>query len=210
MPAVPFIIPAVTTGISAIGAYRNSKRAGQASAAQDAALQQQMFGLGQAQRRGGGLYDQSLPMFQQAGNYYKTLLSGNRAAMNQATAGPAAQITSTYRGAQRSLLGSTIRGGARDTALAELNRDRAASLAGLHTGVQPMAAGALAGLGGQGMTMGLNSLLGASTGMNSAAGQFGTNMQLYGQNARQDMQGVGAGVAEILRAILANRGTGGS
>ena len=210
MPAaIPLVIGGVQTGISAYGAYKNSKAQGRNSAAQDAALRQSMYGLGQAQQRGGALADTSLPYFQQAGNYYQTLLRGNRGAMNQAVAGPAAQIGATYRGAQSSLLSSTLRGGARDTAMANLNRDRAASLAGLTTGVQPMAANQLAGMGQQGLSMGMNSLLGAASGMQNAGSQYGGNALAYGQNAREDMTGVGAGVADLLREIMRQRGAGG-
>ena len=93
--------------------------------------------------------------------------------MAQATAGPRAAITDIYRGAERGLERSNVRGAQRDVAKSELNRGRASQIAGLTTGVQPMAAQALAGLGGSqselgGRMMGqggniFNSLLGQGT-----------------------------------------------
>lgn len=88
-----------------------------------------------------------MPYATGAGNYWQTLLSGNRAAMAQATAGPRAALTDQYRGAERGLERSGLRGGVRDLASAELSRDRAGKIAGLTTGVQPAAAENLAGLG---------------------------------------------------------------
>lgn len=207
MPAVPLI----GLGISAYGAYKNAKAQGQAANAQNAALQGQLGGLRRAQGASQGVLDTAQPMLQQAGGYYQKLLSGNRAVMNQATAGTNAQITSTYRGAQAGLDRSMIRGGARDTASAELNRDRAAALAGVQTGVQPGAAQAMGQLGMQGTAMGLQGLVGASTGMNSAAGQYGQNAMMYGQNARDDMAGVGKSFGELLIEMQKRRGgtTGG-
>lgn len=82
-----------------------------------------------------------------ATNYYSTLLSGNRAAQAQATAAPAARISDIYGGAQRNLEQQGVRGATKDVATANLGRERASSLAGLVTGVQPAAAGALASIG---------------------------------------------------------------
>jgi hypothetical protein len=109
---------------------------------------------------GGQLLTRGQQTLSPALNYFQTLLQGNRAAMSQAVAGPTAQITDYYRGAQRYLNQAGVRGAARDQAQADLGRERASQLASLVTGVQPGAASALAsagsGLIGQGGTLTAN------------------------------------------------------
>lgn len=90
---------------------------------------------------------QGLNTLQQPAGYWSRLLGGNRAAMAQATAAPRAAITDIYSGAQRGLERSNVRGAARDVASAELNREQAGKIAGLTTGIQPAAAGALSDIG---------------------------------------------------------------
>lgn len=98
-------------------------------------------------RQGAGLTSMGLPSIASAGNYWDTLLRGSRSAMATATAGPRAAITDEYRGAERGLERSGVRGGVADLARAELSRDRAGKIAGLTTGVQPQAAQQLGSLG---------------------------------------------------------------
>jgi hypothetical protein len=117
---------------------------------------------------------ESKPWLRQAGNYYSTLLSGNRAAQSQAVAPGYAAATDVYRGAQRNLDQQGIRGAARDVASADLNRQRASQLAGLVTGVQPAAAGALSKLGIEGMQ--------------SAAPLLSTSGNIYGNILGRGMQ----------------------
>jgi len=100
--------------------------------------------LGQGGR---SLFKESRPYISQPASYYQTLLHGNRAAMTQAVAPAMAQVTGAYRGAQRNLNQQGVRGAARDVASGDLARDQASKIAALTTGVQPAAAGALAGLG---------------------------------------------------------------
>jgi hypothetical protein len=87
------------------------------------------------------------PYLKNAGNYYQTLLNGNRAAMAQATAAPRAQLQEAYRGAKTGLAQSGIRGAAKDVLAGNLERQGAGQIAGLTTGVQPAAATALGNLG---------------------------------------------------------------
>jgi len=109
---------------------------------------------------------ESKPYLRDAGNYYQTLLRGNRAAMSQAVAPARAALTDTYRGATRALEQSGVRGAARDVQAGELNRQRASQMAGLVTGVQPKAAEALGNLGVEGTR--------------AAAPLYGTAGSIYG------------------------------
>lgn len=206
MPVAPFIIPAVGTAISGYSAYKNAKAAGKAGAAQNALLGEQTASARQGRTLGTGMVQAGMPATQSALSYYAKLLQGNRAAMAQATAGPMRQITDVYRGAERGLERQGIRGGERATALAELNRDRAASIAGLTTGQQGNAANALADIGGNLINTGMG-------GISGAAGQFGAAAQQYGQQAsgfreagRDDMQGFGRSLGELLQIALNRRG----
>jgi len=111
-------------------------------------------GRGLAQT-GGQQIAQGQPQQQQAGQYYSTLLRGNRAQMSQAVAAPAAALTDVYRGASRGLEQSGVRGAARDVAQGELTRSKASQIGSLVTGVQPAAAAALADLGTTQVNQGL-------------------------------------------------------
>jgi hypothetical protein len=82
-----------------------------------------------------------------ATSYFDTLLHGNRAQQSQATAAPTAKISDVYSGAQRGLEQQGVRGAAKDVASANLNKDRASSISGLVTGVQPEAANTLTRIG---------------------------------------------------------------
>lgn len=142
-PAIPYI----AMGVSSLVGYLSSRNAAKKAEAE------RQTALGGAQGvsnvlTGSGveLSRYAMPGVNQSLNYYQTLLGGNRAAMAQATAAPRAAVTDTFRGAERNLEHSGIRGAGRDLAVAELNRDRAAKIAGLTTGVQPQAAANLANL----------------------------------------------------------------
>ncbi len=191
-----FAVPIVTGAISAYSAIKNSRAAGRQSKMMEGAQQQQMGALQENQRTGRGLLTQGMPATQNALNYYGTLLRGNRAAMQQATAGSAAQLTDVYRGAERGLERQGVRGGERATALAELNRDRANSIAQLTTGQQGNAADAIARLGTTMTGQGIDAMSGAATGYGNLAGQAGGQATAYNQQAGQDWAGVGKSVGE--------------
>lgn len=162
----PLITQVGGAAAGALAGRQATKMAAQRSPEEQAALRGMTGVAGQASRLGNFFATQGQQYLQQPANYFSTLLSGNRAAMNNAVAPAVAQITGNYRGATRALEHSGMRGAARDVATADLNRQRASQVAGLTTGVQPYAAEQLAGLG-QNM-MGL------------APGMMGTAGTLYG------------------------------
>lgn len=208
---MPAVIPLVATGISAYGAFKNSKAAGAAGKQQNALLGEQASSARQGRTIGTGLVQAGMPATQSALSYYAKLLQGNRAAMSQATAGANRQITDVYRGAERGLERQGVRGGVQQTALAELSRDRAASIAGLTTGQQGGAANALADIGGQLTQQGMSGISGAASQFGDAAGQYGDQAHEFRQAGRQDLAGVGRGVGETATAgwdWWKNRGRG--
>lgn len=184
-PALPWIAKGGAALGSALLGRKSQQSAMQRSPEEQQALagaQGAASGLSQAggglMGRGQGTVQQGLDTLAGPANYWKTLLGGNRAAMSQATAGARAGITDIYRGAERGLERSNVRGAQRDVAKSELNRERASKVAGLTTGVQPMAAQQLGDLGFGISDIGLDT---TRTGAN-LAGQGGSLFQnLLGQ-----------------------------
>lgn len=205
---MPAVVPAIGLGISAYSAWKNGKAASAALRSQNQMIGQGSAALSGAANTGGALNASSLPAFQQSVDYNSKLLGGNRAMMNQAVAAPAAQITSIYRGAQRGLERSGVRGGERDMAMADLNRERASKLAGLTTGVQGEAANNLGQLSTRGLAIGLNAQTEAANGFGNLAGQQGQNYRFAAGQQAEDMQGVGRGIGELFK-VWSNRRHGG-
>lgn len=147
MPVVPL---AVMAGGAIISHYANksaTNAAMQRSPEEAAALSGAQAGAGTLTGKGKEDLTTGADTQRPATNYYDTLLRGNRAQQAQATAAPAARISDIYSGAARGLDQAGVRGASRDVAMGELNRQRASSLAGLVTGVQPAAAAALTSIG---------------------------------------------------------------
>lgn len=202
MPVIPFIptiVSAVGGGIASKFAQKNAMKR---SPEEQAALAGASGAAGSMGRQGSELIGQGGGYLGQAGNYYSTLLGGNRAQMAQATAGPRAALTDVYRGAERGLERSGVRGAARDVATADLGRQRASSLSSLVTGVQPGAAAGLAGLGGQALSAGGQLSQGSGSIYSNLLGQGAQNRQ-YG---RQEGQNFGSGVGGFLFDILNSSG----
>lgn len=198
-------VPVVSLGISAFSAWKNARAAGKAGAAQNALLGEQAASARLGRNTGYDMIQRGMPATSSALNYYAKLLQGNRATMAQAVAGPTRQITDVYRGAERSLERQGVRGGVRDTALAELSRDRAADIAGLTTGVQGQAADRLADLGTTLSNQGMQGISGAAGQFGSAASGFGQQATDFRNAGRQDMAGAGASFGELIKIILQGR-----
>jgi hypothetical protein len=197
MPVIPFI-PMIAQGVGmvagGIAGKKAEKNAMQRSPEEMAALTGATGIAGQAGKMGSELVGESKPFMQQAGQYYQTLLRGNRAAMQGATAPYAAQITDTYRGANRALAQSGVRGAARDVQAGELNRQRASQIAGLTTGMQPMAADALGKLGTAGIQAGAPLM--------SSAGNIYGNLLNQGAINREYARGEGARTAASIGGAI--------
>lgn len=192
-PAVPWIIK----GGAALGSALLSRKSQQSAMQRSPEEQQALAGAQGAAtslqtggqnliRSGQGTTQQGLDTLGQAGSYWSRLLGGNRALMSQATAAPRAAITDTYRGAERSLQRSGVRGAQRDLAKAELARGRASQIAGLTTGVQPAAAEALGGIGSTITQAGTST---TSTGANLASGAGNIWQGLLGAGAANRQYG---------------------
>jgi hypothetical protein len=150
----------------------------------------------------------------QSANYFSPLLRGNRAAIDQTLAPERAGITETYRGAGQALEQSGMRGGTRDLATAELNRDKASKLALLPSAARAGAADSMMKLGGeQGQLAGTQANTGANL-FNAATGSKGTGAQGYGallqsadrreyvqgQNAKEAGTGIGSMIFDAMKS----------
>lgn len=193
--------PVVGQGVGAVAGGIAAKKA-QAGALKRspeelAALKGAQGVAGTASGVAGSLLRQSKPYIEKPANYYQQLLGGNRAAMTQAVAPGIASATDVYRGAERNLDRTGVRGAARDVASADLGRQRAGQIASLTTGVQPWAAGQLAGLG--------TGLLGQATPLYGTAGNIYTNLLGRGYenrtNAMVEGREMGKTVGGLVRDI---------
>lgn len=201
-PALPWIVK----GGALLGGFLGGRKA-QSSAQQRSP--EELAALGGAQAAGSGLLTSGtqltqagLPGAQQAASYYSTLLGGNRAQMSEAVAGPRGAITDQYRGAERGLERSGIRGAQGDLARAELNRQRVGQIAGLTTGVQPMAAAGLADLGTNLVSQGGQRQAAAGSLYGSLLGQGAAN-RIY---ARGEGEKAGTSIGSFLFDILSRFG----
>lgn len=140
-------IPLIGTGISAVMGARNQKKQGDALKAQQAMAQQQAA-------NGQQLFNVGMPALNQSANYYSRLLNGSRSGMTAALAPEIGATTDVYRGAERSLERSGVRGAQRDVAKADLARDQAGKISGLMLGVRPAAAQSLGTLAGNALGAG--------------------------------------------------------
>lgn len=195
--AIPYIVAASTVAGTAYSIYSANK---QRSALEDQYAQSRQDSLGiQGQQTGlaNKLIGGALPGVNKAAGYYSTLLSGDRGQMRLATAGQRGAVNDSYRGAER---GATARltGGARDTALAELERDRAGHVAGLTTGVQGDAADKLGQLSSGLLGTGSTSLGNAGLTSANLLGAAGTNMR-FGQEAGANSA---AGWGKLLASLM--------
>lgn len=220
MPAA-IAIPLIASGISAGGslgaAYMGSRAANSAqkNAAQrspeELALIKSQTGLADQQRRqGSALFAGAMPGINKSLDYYKTLLSGDRAAQTAAVAPEAETIGQAYSGADKAVRRQLV-GGERDQALAENSRARAGQISRLITGQRPAAAQGVAGLSA--------GLLGESGGFSGNAANITANLlgneTQNRQQANQVGRETGQNTTEQLGALIARllgtsfRGSGG-
>jgi len=173
--------------------------------------------LGDAQKTFRGANTQ----FNQAGDYYNRILSGNRGALDSVLAPDRAAITDTYRGAEKGL--DRLQGGTRDLAFAELNRDRAGKLALLPSMARTAAAGGALDAG-QGLTGVAGSQAGTGTTLTGqavgakggSAGAYGNLFQganyrsaLQQQMDRETNQSIGTMIFDALKSRKPKAGSGG-
>jgi len=192
-PVTPFV-PYIVSGVSAY----LGRNMGRPSKEERGMRGEQASTLRQLRGVGTDLTGSGQENLGRASSFYNKILGGDRAAQNQLLAPEIAGITDVYRGAERNLTRSGVRGGARDVASAELGRDRASRISGLIPGLRPQAAQAVGQLGQFSTATGTQALGGVPGGFN----------QLLG-GARQDrviaqgaQEGFGASLGQILGDVV--------
>ncbi len=172
--AIPIIGAIAGAGGSAASAAggKKSQNKGNQLAQQQLQLQQNQFGLTKQQT---GLGNAALSP---ATQYFQSLLQGGQAA-RLATSPMAQLIGQTGQGAQRAIQAGTPRGGEQNLALAQNRIGTAGQISNLYTGVQPMAAQGLAGIGGQ--YLGSSASMNPNANIGAAQGQYGLSQQMAGQ-----------------------------
>jgi hypothetical protein len=204
-PAVPWIIKGGAMLGGAMFGKGAQNSAMKRSPEEQVALAGANSSAGNLRQIGTSLMDQGRPYMKQAGDYYSTLLNGNRSQMAMATAGPRAAITDVYRGAESNLERTGMQGASRDLASATLNRDRASKLAGLTTGVQPGAAAALAGMGGQMVGQGTAALTGAGNIWQNLLGQGFVNRRYAREEGERSSEAMGGMIFDILSGTFGKK-----
>jgi hypothetical protein len=209
MPAVPAIIGAGgAIGSSLIGSHAASE-AMKLTPEERRAYDAQSGLADQMKSQGTKLFGTAMPALQNTLSYYQTLMGrGGRSAADALTAPARENVSSVYKGAARGLVKSGVQGGARDTALADLNREKAGQMSRLVTGVQGNAAQAQGGLAGN--------LIGSAGGFESGAGSLYGNMgDVAGKNKRLGLEtggktasGFGGLMAQLMNIYGGSKGKG--
>ncbi len=203
MPAA-ILAPAIGAAVggggsiaSGMGGKKAQKQANQL-AQQQLGLQQKQFGLTKQQV---GLGNQTLAP---ASNYWQALLSGNRAAAQQAT-GPYASLQGeAAQGARNAIQASTPRGGEQNLAIAQNYNDLSNNVARLYAGMQPLAAQNLGQLGGEYLSSG------ASMNPNANVGAAYQNYAQQQQNAQQAAGGFGSILYQAMKKMGGGSSGGGT
>lgn len=205
-PALPWIVKGAGALIGGLWGRRQQKKAMERSPEEQQALGGAQRSAEALSTQGRTLTQAGLPAVYNATNYWQTLLGGNRAAQAQATAAPRGAITDQYRGAERNLERSNVRGATRDLAKAELARDMTGRIAALTSGVQPMAASQLGDLGTGLTAQGTSALSGVGSLYSNLLGQ-GFQNRVYGREEGAEAgRGVGGLIFDIISGITGKKG----
>jgi hypothetical protein len=208
MPAVPALIMAGSAVYGAYQARRASQEAQQRSPEELAAMTSSQRLAGLTAGQGQQVFNTAMPAVQRTLGYYGTLLNGTRAARNAAVAPETQSVANAYEGANRAIGRGYVRGGARDYALAENARGRAADVARLTTGVRPQAAQAMSSIAG-GLLPQATANYQTAAGINEGLVGTGFANRRFGQEAG-NMAGQNWGqLFARLMSVYGNRNRGG-
>lgn len=192
---MPLIIPAVMAGVSAYSAYKQSKAQSAAQNQAQSAINTQSGLANTLADYSKSQYQLGKPALSTAIGMYTRLASGDRGAVQGAIAPDVARATEASQGVGKYLEQQGVRGGVRDTALAE-NRTKLAGTVGM----MPFLArqNAIQNLGQLGSTTTSQGLTGMSGATGAAAGVTGAQLATGAQNFYQ---------GEVLDQHIADFGT---
>ena len=144
--------------------------------------------------------EQTRPYLESAGNYWSTLLRGDKAAVGQLVGPSAENISGQYTAARKNIETFMPRGGERNLAVAGTDVGRASDIARLYAGVQPMAASQLAALSGQGAGA-AGTVGGVGTGLTGQATSGGSSLLNYYAQTNAGISQMWGGVASGLGSL---------
>ena len=188
-PALIAAAPGIASGV--IGLFGNRKSGAEKQLEANTAQQSQMANM--ISQIAQNQHSMAGPALNKAMQYYTTLASGNRGALNSALAPERNQMMEAYKGAERGMTSRMERGPSQERAVAELYRQRAGQSAMMPMMAKNAAFGNLAGLGTDilregnqlygtagsilsGSTYGLNSLANMQNQRAQGWTQFGQSM----------------------------------
>lgn len=200
-------IPAIVGAYGAWQSHKDAQNASKLSPIEQQGQKQQVQAGQQLGQQGAQLQNYGMPKLQQAGTYYSSLASGNRATTGQALAPDVANLNSIYGGTQRTLT-RFLRGPDRDYARGELERQRAGSIAGLFTGARARGVEGLSALGQYGVSQGTAALSG-SAGIGAGLSSAGAANRFGAAELQRQAGGDAAGfLFQLLKSGAFQRGRG--
>jgi hypothetical protein len=206
--------------------FKNKKNAAMQTQAQESTAQgaQQLGAAGppllqqgaQLSQQGSGYLQRGAQQLQGAGDYYSNILSNRRSA-RESLAPETSTALEYYRGAGNKVQ-RTMRGGARDTAQAELDRQKVGQIAGFLPSARANAAQGMERVGSATGNLGGSALAAGGqqtgAGVNALYGSGYLNNQAFtqGQTQRQNTADSGSAWGKLFSGALSaylNRGKGG-
>jgi hypothetical protein len=151
----------IAIGASGALSYFSAKNASKLSPVEKQSQQQQLDASRALTSQGTQLSGYGMPKLQQAGNYFSSLASGNRAQTAQTLAPEVQNINDVYGGTQRTL-SRFLRGPDRDYQMGELSRNRANAIGGLFRDARDKGVAGLVNLGQYGTSQGTAALTGGA------------------------------------------------
>ena len=175
----------------------------QTQAAQTALAQEQTAAGQQSQARSAQTYATTFPWLQTAGNYYNTLATGSPTALSTAVAPVAENVAQTTNAAENQLRTLYPRGGAQDTAIANLEATKTGTIGQATNQAYTSAFSSLAALSGQGMGLSVNEMANAIAGLGQSSATLGAlgNEQAAGKAATLGFVGSLAGSGAEMAAM---------
>lgn len=208
MPAAA-AIPSIIGAVGGIGGSLLGRKSVQAStqpsAEEKGALTAQTGAANQLTKTGKTFTDMAAPQLRQAGGYFSTLASGNRAATAQQLAPDVQNLNDVYGGTANTL-SRFLRGPERGVQMAESERERAGQVSSLFRNARPQANSMLAGLGTSSAGIGAGATGGAASIFRGVSEQ-GSRNRLAGANLEHQ---AGSDFGDLMFNILKLYSGGGS
>ena len=173
MPVAIPIAMAISTGVSAYMAHKQQQTAQQAADQMGALAGNQTALANETSQFARGQFAAGQPALQRAMQYYTTLASGSRGAIQSALAPSIGALRDQYSGVERGLSARLAPGPARDRAMADLKQKEAGQLGLMPFQARENAVGQMAGLGQENIGNALRAYGTSASALTGAANTIG-------------------------------------